>query len=382
MKSGKIRCVNLVGGRLDVQVDSACMNLDKLCGFASRMNSKRRFLFISKVLGKHWPVRPKDMRATYQILSKAVSDVPGPIIFIGMAETATGLSQGIYDSFQSITNRVDALYIHTTRYHASHEVAFEFKEPHSHATDHLLHIPEGEFEKQVFECANSVIIVDDEISTGNTIANLLTEYISRNKHVKHARIVSLTNWLSMKGISDFKNKFPEIDTDFIQLLHGSFEFTASKHFEITANKDVTGGTDNKDQYFPNNWGRFGIIGIPDIDFDKLLSESNVGSSDKVLVLGTGEFSYPPFLFAEFLEQKGIDVQFQSTTRSPIMKGCDIADKIEFVDNYGDGIANFIYNVGNNMYSKVLICYEHTIMPHDHQVIDIPNSQQLYFRRLK
>lgn len=51
------KVVNLPNCELKVQSDS---NLDPVLGFGSRINNKRSFLFISKILGKHIPVSPKN----------------------------------------------------------------------------------------------------------------------------------------------------------------------------------------------------------------------------------------------------------------------------------------------------------------------------------
>ncbi|HCK81407.1 MAG TPA: hypothetical protein DIC59_08075, partial [Candidatus Competibacteraceae bacterium] len=55
------------------------------------------------------------------------------------------------------------------------------------------------------------------------------------------------------------------------------------------------------------------------------------------VIGTGEYAYTPFRLALAWEERGYDVRFQSTTRSPILVGDAIVSRREFLDNYGDGI---------------------------------------------
>ncbi len=55
--------------------------------------SARSYSFL-KVLGRHIPVKPSTMRRTYQLLASQIpGDVAGPVIFIGMAETAVGLGK-------------------------------------------------------------------------------------------------------------------------------------------------------------------------------------------------------------------------------------------------------------------------------------------------
>jgi hypothetical protein len=83
----------------------------------------------------------------------------------------------------------------------------------------------------------------------------------------------------------------------------------------------------------------------------------VPQSQRLLVLGTGEFAYPPFLLAEELERHGLDVRYQSTTRSPIIEGGAIGCSLAFADNYGDGIPNFLYNARREDYDRILVCHE-------------------------
>ncbi len=76
-----------------VSVSRAELPLDQLCGFASRRSTRRGFVFVSKVLGKHWPVRPSVFADCCQRLVARMPTFQGPVVIVGMAETATGLGQ-------------------------------------------------------------------------------------------------------------------------------------------------------------------------------------------------------------------------------------------------------------------------------------------------
>ena len=82
-------------GTLILDVNSGLSKPVNLIGFAARVNAKRAFLFMSKVLGKHYPARPSRMHEVHQQLAQQLNDLKGPVVFIGMAETATGLGQGV-----------------------------------------------------------------------------------------------------------------------------------------------------------------------------------------------------------------------------------------------------------------------------------------------
>ncbi|WP_239649594.1 TRSP domain-containing protein [Methylocucumis oryzae] len=77
----------------------------------------------------------------------------------------------------------------------------------------------------------------------------------------------------------------------------------------------------------------------------------------ILVLGTGECNTPAYLLACQLTALGFKVKVQSTTRSPIYPGNDIANVCQFTDNYGDGIPNFLYNFARERYREVIVCHE-------------------------
>ena len=57
--------VRLRSGTLRLAVERADWPLESLCGFASRRGKKRGFVFVSKVLGKHYPVRPRVMEEAH-----------------------------------------------------------------------------------------------------------------------------------------------------------------------------------------------------------------------------------------------------------------------------------------------------------------------------
>ena len=72
------------------------------------------------------------------------------------------------------------------------------------------------------------------------------------------------------------------------------------------------------------------------------------------IIGTGEFTYQPFLIAERLQEQGFDVTYQSTGRSPMYEGCGVIAKKSYYDK--DHQANFyLYNIDSKR--QQIICYE-------------------------
>lgn len=345
--------VNLPAGQLLLNVNQTDFPLDELCGFASRQNPKRGFLFVSKVLGKHYPVKPSKMKETYKILSEKVSlCTPNePTLFLGFAETATGLSAGVFEEWKK-NNHQNSLYIHTTRYEFDNKVLFRFQEEHSHATGHIVYEPKGDFDLSNYK---TLVLIDDEMTTGKTAMNFIEQFIQLNKcKINKIVVVCLKNWMSDEAKLNLKNKINSCEVEFVSLLNGSYEFVKDESYICAAMPNVEATNLQKDEIILDNYGRFGMEEVPKLDFSHLLEKSQ---GKKTLVLGTGEFSYLPYKLAEYLEQNGIEVSYQSTTRSPILVGNIINHKIEFLDNYNDNIANFVYNVAPGQYDKIFICYE-------------------------
>lgn len=361
--------INLRCGTLNLLIDDARMPLDQLCGFGTRRNRKRGFLFISKVLGKHIPVRPSLMDRVHGLLADSLpGDVAGPVVFIALAETATALGQGVFESWLRATRRTDALFLHSTRYRLSRPLALSFDESHSHATEHFLYEPARPDDRDLFRSARTLVLVDDEISTGRTLFELANAYCCENPDLEALHLVSITDWLEAEWRPHFAEDI-HLPVSFHSVLRGRFDFHPAMDFDPGPVPDVTGGGQLKDAILPRDGGRVGTRSLVEQNEEDLIARTGLRGGERVLVLGTGEFAYPPYRLALALERRGWDVHYQSTTRSPILVGEDIASVIEFTDNYGDGMPNYVYNVADREYDAVLIGYETRRLPADH---DLPN----------
>ena len=157
--------VSLPSGRLRLEVEHTTRPLDELLSFAVRRNPRRGFLFVSRVLGKHIPVDPAVAAATHAELAAALPALKEPH-FIGLAETATALGEGVYRAWEALTGRPGS-FQHTTRYLTRSPLLLRFDEPHSHAPAHLLY-DSGEAARS----ARELVLINDELSTGTTLHNL------------------------------------------------------------------------------------------------------------------------------------------------------------------------------------------------------------------
>ena len=307
--------------------------LDDLIDFASRENQKRGFLFVSKVLGKHIPVAPAVMRAIYNELAD-LCYIDESTYVIGMAETATGLGAGVADSLSKKNPDCDVFYQHTTRHKLDHPVWFTLDEIHSHAVDHIMYQPNQDIYPRVMS-ATKLILVDDEVTTGRTLCLLASRVIDRIPSIKELVIVTLANWINKGHAGMFDDL--GVSVKFVQLLKGEFTFTPNPDFNVRLPDNV----DDDVCYVESrdDLGRTGLKMPYQTEYDKILPYGH--SHEPTVVVGTGEHLYYPFLLAEHLAKEG-DVVFQSTTRSPILKGDAIKRKICF--DAGNAKVNFIYNL--------------------------------------
>jgi Phosphoribosyl transferase/TRSP domain C terminus to PRTase_2 len=346
-----IRKIQLHSGLLTVNVTRADWALDDLCAFAARDNPRRAFLVVSKVLGRHMPTRPSAMRASFRDLAAMLpEDLPGPVLVIGMAETAICLGQGVHEELLRRSGRDDILYLHSTRQLLDHPELCRFEEPHSHASSHIVYRPDAL--DGAFAHPRSLIIVDDEISTGTTIANLAKAMVAALPSIERLVAVTLTDWSLGR---DWPARLsPECET--FSLLSGKLSMTtvADAPVETKAFNKAAPALGTMHQH--HNFGRLGRADVAD-EGDRLAETQAFAPQSRIRVLGTGEFTYPSFRIAERLEQMGHDVVMQSTTRSPVQMSDVIRHKMSFADNYATAVPNFLYNVDPAEPRATLICHE-------------------------
>jgi hypothetical protein len=344
-------------GTLRVQVREAAFPLDELCGFAARNNPKRGFLFLSKVLGKHWPATPSRMRQVHDYLASALDLGPGPWVFMAMAETATGLGQGVFEAALERDPDADALFVHSTRYRVDGRPFLEFQEPHCHAPDQYLYEPLTARHQALFSTARELIVVDDEISTGSTLCNLVTAYRTRNPRLERVHFVAITNFSGERSAERFSTQLG-LPVRCVAALHADFSFQPATTWSHAPAPVAVGANRREPGQIADALGRFGIdraIGIAPPELARLCAGLSRGAS--ILVLGTGEFMHLAFRVGLELESRGFAVAVQSTTRSPILPGADIGYKLIFKDNYGEGIHNYLYNVDPNDFARIIVCHE-------------------------
>jgi hypothetical protein len=355
----------LPGGRFTLAMEREDLPFREMCDLAVRNNTRRRFLFVSRVLGRHCPVRPGVLREVAgqlaRKLRKRLKDEPA--VFIGMAETATTLGQAVFREY--LAQGGHGFYIESTRRATGGAQAFGFAESHSHATAHVIHLPSpADDPDDLLRTATQVVVVDDEATTARTAAGLvhaLKEWRGEAGTAFDAWLAVLLRW---KQGGDDDSAFTGIES----LAEGSFTFRpegdlpdapqANDHIDsrVTARPGIRHGA-RSPQTLPSNW------------------DLSAREGEKILVVGNGEFGFQPLLLAEAFEARGALAWIQATTRSPILAGGAIRHIRAFDALSGEGHAEFLYNVPDDHdYDRVVVCLEDLPPDARHPIRHIPRSE--------
>jgi orotate phosphoribosyltransferase len=384
------------------------LSSDSLFSMALRVNKKRQFLFVSPLLAKHLAVHPAIALGTGTLLASLLmedaglpahpqakeivrmietgspdkkisreslaykSTLPEKTVFIGMAETATGLGHAVFHHFK------EAAYLHTTREEIKGLIpSFVFEEEHSHATSHKVYAPEGMLEE-----AETIVLIDDEISTGNTLLNLVSALDNQfpGKAYKSLSILDWRNAAQQQKLAEMAEE-RKIRLDVLSLMSGEFrlihgsspqepempyltgkqpaELTELKSNELLPHQSETG-----QRYLPLT-GRFGLTSAEHWDIDDWASKAaaSVEISNRPLVIGIGENMYLPLRFALALDGNPL---VQTTTRSPIFasdtEGYPIKEKVKFELPDAIGVDQFLYNLKHLEVDKIYLLAESVIDP--------------------
>jgi adenine/guanine phosphoribosyltransferase-like PRPP-binding protein len=324
-----------------------------------RRNPRRAHLLVSTVLGKHIAVDPATIRTCGRRLGALVGGrVDGKTDVLGIAETATSLGHCVADYLGA------EVYLHSTRRHAQPaRVYAEFQEGHSHATDHFLQPSTA----VLFSQFRPLIIVDDEISTGNTA--LATIRALGRLHTRPHYIVA-----SLVDVRTDEDRYNcavtaaalNVSVDFVSLATGEVIVPAGLTAEVCAlpsPKLCRGQTPAQRTWrqLQLDWpatvpegGRHGFLNTDRHAFAVAVDAAagQLGAyldrDRPLLVVGHEELMYLPLCIAESLAQQGINTRFQSTTRSPAYvadrPGYPLRTGFEFpASEPGEPSPRFLYN---------------------------------------
>lgn len=323
---------------IEVERNDTGLPLGEVFDVAARANPKRGFLIVSHLIGRHVPTRPATLRwVMRRIASRIDPKAPGPVIFLGMAETAVGLGQGVHAAWCDITGRQDAWFIQSTRQtHERMPVWCRFEEGHSHATSHLIHEPA---DVETISSARTLVMIDDECSTGTTFVK--AEQAMRRVVPGLTRVIDavITDW------SDGARRERH------SLVSGRMKWESNgRHTAIPGSSaNEHGRTDPT-----ANPARTGYPSPPRL---LLARARKVGAGERVTVLADGENAYDALRVAEQIEAQGCIVAVQSITRSPVHVGGAMRSRAEFSDSHGSGATCYAYNLGMHRPDRYVIVVE-------------------------
>ena len=339
--------ITLPSGVLTLDIARQDVPLDEICAFAVRQNPKRGFLFVSKVLGKHWPVRPSDAMAMHDRLAQKIGDLEGGVWAIGMSETATGLAQGVMQAWANTYDR-QAFFQITTRYPIPFVDAVKFEEAHSHAASQYIHLPVG-------SDAQTVVVIDDEITTGNTLKGLSDRLLKVASKAKRVVWVALKSWMSdetKEALAQWATNHG-VSLDVVSLVEGRYAFQPNPNFSVA----LPANSESNAAPRPTQLGLDGLrLGVMLKKESEEFAEQDP-NPQTILMVGVGECNAAALSVGRHFERCGHTVYVQSATRSPILKGEAIEHVWPWEDPYKQGVPHYLYNATMNEYDQAIVVSE-------------------------
>lgn len=362
-----------------------------LVRIAKRENNKKRgYLVVNRLQGKHIPVVPDQALSMFGALADLLQEAYGTqkLLVVGFAETATAIGA-------AAAARLGAYYIQTTREPMDGAGCLYFSEEHSHATEQKL-VKDGL--DQVISGVDRIVFVEDEVTTGKTILNMIRVLEQEYPGQVSYAAASILNGMDEEALHVYKAK--GIDLHYlVKTDHAAYEQCAMRytqkgryvrciegtnavqdHMQYTEWKKVlkaderqakSGAAVRLGEKEPVDVREYKISGWMDArrlvsgtayeqacmqlwqDIDSLLHTAFKG---RVLVLGTEEFMYPALLAAARLAQYAVEVRFHATTRSPIEvfmeRDYPLHARYELCSLYDRNRKTFVYDLGS--YDAVLI----------------------------
>ena len=344
----------------------------ELVGIAKRENNAMRsYLVVNRFQGKHVPADPEAVFSLFGELAERVSKAyPGEkLLLIGFAETATAIGA-------ALAVQMGTFYMQTTREQIEGVEYLYFSEAHSHATEQKL--VKTDLDAVIGE-VDRIVFVEDEITTGNTVKNIVD--ILEEQYGKQLRfsVASLLNGMSRENEACFEKR--GIETIFLlKTGHSGYSEIAGRCLgdgrcfpcDIGENGEelrifeIFGGQNARRLVSGKSYGAA---------CEKLcrqISEKIIfGSGERILVVGTEEFMYPALVAAEHIKKLGNQVRCHSTTRSPIIVSREetypLHTRYELASLYDRERKTFLYDI--DRYDKVLL------------LTDAPSGQQEGIRSL-
>ena len=318
-------------------------------------NLKRPYLLVNPLQAKHIPVQPSAALHMMEALGDLLArKYPRTKLVIGFAETATAIGAVVAGRLAP-----DCVYVHTTREDfplAEHWI--EFLEEHSHAVEQKLC---GDGMPGWLSGTESVILVDDEISTGKTLINMVRELKEQYPALSEKKIIAASILNRVSPENEARMEQAGIQSEYLVKLPQEDYVSRVEKIEI----QEAGGVSPRTLSFHHAELSCGSLndprlGVPVGEYERSCAEMaetfaarmmhGAAPGSRILVLGTEECMYPALVLGAALEKMGKEYQVRchATTRSPIgicaEAGYPIVSGSRIPSFYAKDRTTYIYDV--------------------------------------
>ena len=312
-------------------------------------NAKRAYLLVNPLQAKHMPVSPTEALTMMRTLGEGLrQEFPGARLVLGFAETATAL----------VASRLgpDCAFLTTTREAGEGPGWVRFLEEHSHAAEQKLW--GGDLDALLQE-TDTVLFVDDEISTGKTLRNMVAQLTRRWPALGEKTLVaaSLLNRVTPEQEEALADagitcrclvRLPQEDHTAQVADWTVTEAPPAVLQNLSFRQEILPGEGLLD---PRKTLRIGAYDSSCQAVAEAMLSHTLGPVEtlgKTLVLGTEECMYPALRLGEGLERLGAEVCCHATTRSPIglcdAPGYPIRSGWKLPSFYEEERTTYVYNL--------------------------------------
>lgn len=315
-------------------------------------NAKRAYLLVNPLQAKHMPVSPTEALTMMRTLGEGLrQEFPGARLVLGFAETATALGAAVASRLGP-----DCAFLTTTREAGEGPGWVRFLEEHSHAAEQKLW--GGDLDALLQE-TDTVLFVDDEISTGKTLRNMVAQLTRRWPTLGEKTLVaaSLLNRVTPEQEEALTDagitcrclvRLPQEDHTAQVADWTVTEAPPAVPQNLSFRQETLPGEGLLD---PRKTLRIGAYDRScQAEAEAMLSHTlgPVDTLGKTLVLGTEECMYPALRLGEKLERLGAEVCCHATTRSPIglcnAPGYPIRSGWKLPSFYEEERTTYVYNL--------------------------------------
>lgn len=315
-------------------------------------NAKRAYLLVNPLQAKHMPVSPTEALTMMRTLGAGLQqEFPGARLVLGFAETATALGAAVASRLGP-----DCAFLTTTREAGEGSGWVRFLEEHSHAAEQKLW--GGDLDALLQE-TDTVLFVDDEISTGKTLRNMVAQLTRRWPALGEKTLVaaSLLNRVTPEQEEALADagitcrclvRLPQEDHTAQVADWTVTEAPPAVPQNLSFRQEILPGEGLLD---PRKTLRIGAYDSSCQAVAEAMLSHTLGPVEtlgKTLVLGTEECMYPALRLGERLERLGAEVCCHATTRSPIglcdAPGYPIRSGWKLPSFYEEERTTYVYNL--------------------------------------